>query len=268
MAIIALTTAAGAPGCTTTALGLALTAAGPTLLVEADPAGSALSSGWFRGTPDPAHGLLNLALDTGEPVAAGVLRESVLVDEGAERRILLGLADPAQAATIEPWWSQIGAALHELDTAGYTVIVDLGRAHHRHAPTLLDHADLVLVVCRATLSSAVRSHPLVAEIDAGLSARGLSDRLGLAVIGQADYSPTEVARALGAPLALRIPEDARTARVLSDGARLGTRAAERKFESSALMRSYRDGSRDLAARIAQGQAVLARSGAAVGGGQR
>lgn len=266
MAIIALTTAAGAPGCTTTALGLALTAAGPTLLVEADPAGSAVSSGWFRGTVDHAHGLLNLAIDTGDGVAAGILRESVVVDEAAERRILLGLADPAQAATIEPWWGQIGAALHELDTAGYTVIVDLGRAHHRHAPTLVEHADLVLVVCRATLSSAVRSQPLVAEIDAGLAVRGLSDRLGLAVIGHADYAPAEVARALGAPLALRLPEDARAARVLSDGAHLGTKSAHRTFETSPLMRACRDGSRDLVARVKQGRSVLRPSIAGVGGG--
>lgn len=261
MAIIALTTAAGAPGCTTTALGLALTAAGPTLLVEADPTGSALASGWFRGASDPAHGLLNLALDSGDGVAAGILRESVLVDQTDERRILLGLADPAQAATIEPWWGQIGAALHELDTAGYTVIIDLGRAHHRHAPMLLGHADLVLVVCRATLASAVRSQPLVAEINAGLAARGWSDRLGLVVIGQADYTPAEVARALGAPLGLRVPEDARMARVLSDG------AVERKFESSALMQAFRDGSRDLTSRIAQGRAVLVPSGPPIGGGR-
>lgn len=251
MPVIALVSAAGAPGCTTTALGLALTAEGPTLLVEADPAGSALASGWFRGTVDHSHGLLNLALGGTDGLAGAILAESVVVDQDADRRILLGLADPAQAATIEPWWGQIGSALHELATAGYTVVVDLGRAHHRHEPALVDLADLVVVVCRATLSSAVRTQPLVAELDARLSARGLADRLGLAVIGSTDYTPAEVSRALGAPLLLRLPEDPRHARVLSDG------AVERRFESSGLLRACRDGSRDLVEQVLRGRDRIA-----------
>ena len=50
MAVIALGSAAGSPGVTTSALGLALTWPRPVLLIEADPTGgSAILAGFFRG---------------------------------------------------------------------------------------------------------------------------------------------------------------------------------------------------------------------------
>ena len=52
MALIVLTSAAGSPGVTTTAVGLALTWPRPVLLVEADPTGgSAVLAGYFRAAP-------------------------------------------------------------------------------------------------------------------------------------------------------------------------------------------------------------------------
>ena len=58
MALIVLTSAAGSPGVTTTALGLALTWHRPVLLVEADPTGgSALLAGYFRGQTAPTQTL-------------------------------------------------------------------------------------------------------------------------------------------------------------------------------------------------------------------
>ena len=51
MAVIALASASGSPGVTTTALGLAMLWPRPVLLVEADPTGgSGLLAGYFRGT--------------------------------------------------------------------------------------------------------------------------------------------------------------------------------------------------------------------------
>jgi hypothetical protein len=51
MAVIALASASGSPGVTTTALGLALLWPRPVLLIEADPTGgSGLLAGYFRGT--------------------------------------------------------------------------------------------------------------------------------------------------------------------------------------------------------------------------
>ena len=62
MAVIALASAAGSPGVTTSALGLALTWPRPVLLIEADPTGgSAMLAGFFRGTTAHTAGLIDLA---------------------------------------------------------------------------------------------------------------------------------------------------------------------------------------------------------------
>ena len=62
MAVIALGSAAGSPGVTTSALGLALTWPRPVLLIEADPTGgSAMLAGFFRGTTPHTAGLIDLA---------------------------------------------------------------------------------------------------------------------------------------------------------------------------------------------------------------
>ena len=62
MAVIVLGSAAGSPGVTTSALGLALTWPRPVLLIEADPTGgSAMLAGFFRGTTAHTAGLIDLA---------------------------------------------------------------------------------------------------------------------------------------------------------------------------------------------------------------
>jgi cellulose biosynthesis protein BcsQ len=61
MSVIALCSASGAPGVTTTAVGLALLWPRPVLLVEADPAGGSVLAGWFRGQREYTQGLLDLA---------------------------------------------------------------------------------------------------------------------------------------------------------------------------------------------------------------
>lgn len=246
MPVISLTTAAGAPGCTTTALGLALTWDAPTLLVEADPAGSAISAGYFRGTVDHSRGLLRLALGHHENLAEAMLVESHQLDGAADRRILLGLAEATQATALEPWWEPIGSALRELDNAGYVIVVDAGRLTQRSCPTpLLEQSDLVLVVCRGTLESAVRTQPMAASLHATMDRQGRGDCVGLATIGRRDYPPAEMARALGLPALLQLPEDPRHARVLSDG------ATERRFATGALARALRDAGRSLATQVEQ-----------------
>ncbi|HSJ59640.1 MAG TPA: hypothetical protein VK895_00290, partial [Jiangellaceae bacterium] len=63
VAVIALASASGSPGVTSTALGIALLWPRPVLLVEADPTGgSGLLAGYFRGTREYDGGLIELAL--------------------------------------------------------------------------------------------------------------------------------------------------------------------------------------------------------------
>ncbi|MCB0909871.1 MAG: hypothetical protein KDB63_22470, partial [Nocardioidaceae bacterium] len=63
MAVVALASASGSPGVTTTSLGLALAWPRPVLLVEADPTGgSGILAGFFRGLREYDAGLVEVAL--------------------------------------------------------------------------------------------------------------------------------------------------------------------------------------------------------------
>ena len=63
MAVIVLASASGAPGVTTTALGLAMTWSRPVVLVDADPVGgSAILAGYCRGALSHNDATVNLVL--------------------------------------------------------------------------------------------------------------------------------------------------------------------------------------------------------------
>ncbi|MGK2852999.1 MAG: hypothetical protein ACSLE3_02645, partial [Microbacteriaceae bacterium] len=80
MALIALASASGSPGVTTTAMGLALAWPRPVLLVEADPTGgSGLLAGYFRGTREYTAGLIELAL-TAHHLADAVAEVATPID--------------------------------------------------------------------------------------------------------------------------------------------------------------------------------------------
>lgn len=81
MPIIALTAAAGSPGATTTALGMALAAAPPVLLAEVDPAGSAIIPGYFRYEMGFQRSILGVAASSGSAqMAQLLLQETVDLD--------------------------------------------------------------------------------------------------------------------------------------------------------------------------------------------
>lgn len=279
MPIITLTSAAGAPGTSTTALGLALSWPGDSLLVEADPSGSSLIPGWYRASINPTdRNVINIAMSTGrENLASTVLSQCISLSADAstgERRLaLLGLTDPAQAAAITSWWPPLATAFTELSAAGYTIIVDAGRCTQGSFPTaLLEVADLVLMTCRDDLSSVVRTFPLGQQLQ-----QALQDRFGLAIIssiGPLHYATSEIVAQFGAHFAIAIEADAQAAATLSDGVpsrrsgRRSTRDHSRQADHpdlaglhpaiakppqpgelpGGLMRSYRSASRQLAQR--------------------
>jgi hypothetical protein len=61
MALIALISAKGSPGVTTTALALALTWTSPVILAECDPSGGSVLPGFLRGQLGTDRGLMPLA---------------------------------------------------------------------------------------------------------------------------------------------------------------------------------------------------------------
>ncbi len=216
MAVIALTSASGSPGVTTTALGMALLWPRPVLLVEADPTGgSGLLAGYFRGTREYVTGLIELAL-TSSSIHDGLAEVSERIEDTTVS-FVAGTRSHTQAPALRDLWQPLSEELADLESTGQDVIVDAGRLGLVGAPEpLLANADLTLIVTRTTLPaiSAVRSW-------ADSVQRGTFDwqQSGVLVVGERQpYSSREVAHALNLPVVATLPEDPDSAAVFSRGA--------------------------------------------------
>ncbi|HEY2791468.1 MAG TPA: ParA family protein [Micromonosporaceae bacterium] len=248
MAVIAVMSAKGSPGVTTTCLAMTLVWPRPVMLVEADPAGGDILAGYLRG---------QLSMDRGLVGAALAARHNRLVDEfnvhlldlakpnsPVSRVLLPGLADPAQAAVVAPLWDALAVHFTRLahGSGDSDIIVDCGRLSSPYPPLpVLAAADVVLLVVRATLRSASTAKPAVdaARIGLGTSA---DERLGLIVIDGGEYRGAELGKALQVPIVATMPWRPTEAAALSDG-------VGRVSDSSALMRAARSVERPIRARI-------------------
>lgn len=230
MALIALTSASGAPGVSTTALGMALKWPRPALLVEADPTGGAgVLAGYLRGTRPYLRGLIELAL-TASTIEDG-LAEVVEQIEGTEVSFVAGTRTHAQATALRDLWAPLADALVALEAHGQDVVVDAGRLGMIGSPgPLLAAADVVLLVVRTDLPSisAARSWTeTVVRGDLGWQ------HAGVLVVGEGNpYSSREVTRALGLPAVASIDWDPAGAAVLHRGA-----PPPKRFDTSAYVRS-------------------------------
>ncbi|MFJ9771010.1 hypothetical protein ACIRVF_07190 [Kitasatospora sp. NPDC101157] len=244
MAVIAVVGGPGAPGATTTALALLL--AWPLqpgrriLLVEADPDGGAVLAGALEGRVEAVYGLRNLAVADRRGLLAQTIWEQLidLSPEGnAERLLLPGLTDPAQAPGLAYTWEPLAELLHGIEQQGYDVIVDLGRSGATGAGAVLARrADVVAVTVRSTLRGLSAARPRLAALGEDLAVAGTgTDALGLLLVAEGPYSGAEVAREFGLPLLGVLPHATRTAKVLSDGGD----TTDRRFIRSELMRAAR-----------------------------
>ena len=152
MAVIALTSASGSPGVTTTALGLALLWPRPVLLVEADPTGgSGLLAGYFRGTREYDGGLIELAL-TASRRPRRARRGVRTASRARTARSSPAPGRTPRRAALRDLWQPLAEALADLESTGQDVIVDAGRLGLVGSPEpLLAAADLTLLVTRTTL---------------------------------------------------------------------------------------------------------------------
>jgi hypothetical protein len=242
MAVIALCSASGAPGVTTTAVGLAIAWPRPVFLIEADPVGgSAILAGWFQGARDHDTGLLDVAF-AAEPVAAALDRVAIPLRDGA--RFVPGVRSHLEARELGGLWGPLAEVLAGLDAAGQDVIVDVGRLGMADSPRpLLERADLTLLVTRTDLPAlaAVRSHAdLVVRTRAWKQA-------GLLVIGPGrPYSGRGAAKLLGLPLVGQIAHSPKDAETYHQGARPRPRFLTRpRFLKRAFARSLQETARAL-----------------------
>ncbi|MFC0005457.1 P-loop NTPase family protein [Micromonospora siamensis] len=223
MAIIALVSAKGSPGVTTSALACALSWHRRLVLAEADPAGGSILAGYLGGALDGPRGIGELAV--GE-LRDGNLEQafwSQLVDLDApkrERLLLPGVVDPVQAGSVTPLWQRFTDFFAELEKGHppYDVLVDCGRLQVPGPPwPLLRAAAVVLLVTRAHLPDLSGTRAMIRAIERDFAEHRVPPgTLRLLLVGPG-HGNGEVSKALGVPVIARLPEDTRTAQVLSLG---------------------------------------------------
>lgn len=238
MVTVALVSAKGSPGCTTTALALhtAWSDASPdrrVLLAECDPAGGDIASGYLAGSLTSGRGLLPLALSRiADPVAA-IWEQTLSLDEDGRRLLLPGLLDARRAGSLTEAWTTLHIGLPQLaqQEPPIDVLLDLGRLRTQHEGSQLRSvADQVVLVSRATLTAVAAARALAEELQADPAP------CSCLVIGPGEpYSASEVADSLGLPLLGSLPQDRAAADAFA-----GRRAlSPRRLSSTALVRAAR-----------------------------
>lgn len=239
MALIALTSAKGAPGVTTTAIALAIAWPRPCLLLEADVAGtSSILAGYFRGAVTHDRGLIDLAeAHRRGALTEGLHRASIPLNDQSHARVVPGLRSPAQAPTMVRLWEPLAAVLQGLESTGTDVLIDAGRYVPETGPLpLLREADLTLLVTQTGLPAIAAARVVAGILHEDLMSRGTGeDALRLLTVGEGrPFSNREAKRVINLPVAASITWDPEAASVLSDGAQPG-----RRWTTSSLVRSAR-----------------------------
>lgn len=225
---VVLASATGAPGVSTTALGLALSCeSGGVLYVEADPVGgSPLHSGYFKSSRESAlargrRSLINLV----EPARHGQIGQAF----GAQTLnipetnvwTVPGLRTASQADSMTSTWGPLGAHLRAIDRNGATIIVDAGRIGHRSGPhDLMVQSDLILVVTRTSATALGSLKGVLDQLRGQLRAIRSPAALGLVVIDDKYYGAAEIAKSFGVDVAFTLPDSPKHAKIFSEGHQL------------------------------------------------
>lgn len=247
MRTITLLSAKGAPGVTTTVVGLALAWAHASpgrsaLAVDADPVGGDTAAGILRGGLPVNSGMLALATSRNVPAAEAVDAASVHLSHDGSARLLAGVPDGARSAALSLAWDRLVEASPDLAAERTDIVVDAGRHDPaRPAGPWLTAADLAVLVVRPTLPAVAAAKRLATAWKASDSATaGVPLRL-LVVDSPSPYGVHEVAAAVGlAPVGV-LPHQPEHARVHSEGTTPG-----RGFSRSAYWRALHHVAGDLA----------------------
>jgi hypothetical protein len=223
MAIIALVSAKGSPGVTTSALAAALSWHRRLVLAECDPAGGSILAGYLGGALDGPRGIGELAVGELRDGNLDTAFWSQLVDLDApkrERLLLPGVVDPAQAGSVTPLWQRFADFFAGLEKGlpPYDVLVDCGRLQAAGPPwPVLRAAAVVLLVTRAQLPDLSATRATVRAVERDLAEHRVPPgALRLLVVGDG-HGNSEISKALRVPVIARLPYDPRTAEVLSLG---------------------------------------------------
>lgn len=219
MAVVALCSAAGSTGTTTTSLFVAgmLAADHQVLLAECDPSGGDLAA-WAQ---------LPIAPGWSTAVSAHDRSFDAVVDNVQQLpNGLHVLTAPARtgaaAATVPEAAAHYGSVLG--DRNDLVAVADCGRIG-QVAPVWAGPARLTLLVVRQITSAAA---PNVAVVDRALEALdvlgGSVRKVGVVLIGARPYPPAEIEAALGVPLFALLPDDPHAAAAAMGGFSLARRS--------------------------------------------
>lgn len=238
MALIAITSATGAPGVTTTALGLALAWPRPVVLVDADPAGArAIPAGYLRGAELPTtRTIVDLAVSLRAGTLVEDLPATVFTLPGTSVQFLPGSLNHLQSHALDSLWEPLAAEFKALERNGQDVIVDVGRLVPGGSPSkLLVAADVALIAVRSSLPALVGASSWAPTVRGWFERAGASANVAALLIGDSrPYGARAAAKVLQIPVAASLAWDPDTAAVYSDGASPG-----RKFQTTALNKSLR-----------------------------
>lgn len=257
MSLIVLTSATGAPGLTTTALGLALTWPRDVLLVDADrtPAQS-VAAGYLRGQSLSSQGLLGVmnAHRERRDVLDEVVTQRVPLPEpptksdapGPSRHFLPGFLHLSAVDSFAGAWGPLAEALRHGDA---DALADAGRMGHRGlSDDLVRASDLVAVVTRTSLRSLAALRFYLSALLEQADAR----RVGLLLVGPGrPYAAHEIAEQFGVPVLAEIAWQPAPADELCEGVPLGAR-----WHRTPLARSYGQAARVLTARLDADRALV------------
>lgn len=184
MGLLAVASAKGSPGATTTALLLGGLWPRPVIVAECDPQGGDVVvrlPAVDGGVLDADRGLLSLAAAGRKSLHAELVpRHTQQVAGGLE--VLAGVRAPEQAAGITTLWGQLGPILATLP--GRDVIADCGRIGAATAQNvLISSASDLLMVCDAAPSSVVHLRERLLALQSQLRPGSASGtRLHVAVV--------------------------------------------------------------------------------------
>lgn len=255
MALIALMSASGSPGVTTSALGLALSWPRPVVLVDADPTGSrAIPAGYFKGAQLPTdQTVVDLAVSHRQGTLAEDLPKMVMTIPESHVQLLPGPLNHYQSRALDGLWEPLSAVFKALERNGQDVIVDAGRLGLEGSPLkLVAQADQALLATRTNLPALVAASSWAPTLRETFTKAGGLDSLGVLVVGEKrPYANSEVARVLGRPVMASLAWDPATAEAYSEGA-----AQPRKFATSPLNKSLRAAIQGIQSNVARTRAAL------------
>lgn len=222
MSVISVLSAKSSPGVSTSVAALATFWPGPVLVIDADPAGGDLLSGWngrwwVSGELRSDANVVSFATTTRhlDAVPAEALVGHVQqVPELEHVRLLAGVSRRAQAEAIgDQGWRRVAHAARDLANGEADVLVDLGRWEPALPWPLLHASDLVLLGLRPTLRHLRTAMPVLETLQRELPQQPTK----AAVLASTRPRTENLSDVLELPVALQLPEDRDSAFLLSDG---------------------------------------------------